>query len=148
MIDGGVQRSLGAVTPWLSPGPAWAWRSASAVWAARRWLGLGLVASSLVACGGQSVVVVTVVRPARPVWCPTVFHAQTSRMSASNTRLTGSFDTRQLLGQSEASAVMAARKHGCSLRVVNQGGALTTDGRPDRIDVDINHRIVTATGVG
>jgi hypothetical protein len=43
---------------------------------------------------------------------------------------------------------MAARKHGCSLRVVNQGGVLTADGRPDRIDVDINHRIVTATGVG
>jgi hypothetical protein len=69
-------------------------------------------------------------------------------MSASNRRVAGSFDTRVLLGHSEASAAVAARKHGCSVRVVNQGGVLTADGRPDRIDVDVNHGIVTATGVG
>ena len=69
-------------------------------------------------------------------------------MSASNRRVTGSFDTRVLLGHSEGSAVVAGRTHECSVRVVNQRGVLTADGRPDRIDVDVNHGIVTATGVG
>lgn len=69
-------------------------------------------------------------------------------MSASNRRVRGSFDTRVLLGHSEGSAGVAARKHGCSVRVVNQRAVLTTDGRPDRIDIDVNHGIVTATGGG
>lgn len=129
---------------WLSSCTA----RASAARAARRSLWLGMAAVLLVACGSQTVAVVTVTRPTRPVWCPTIFHAQTSGMSTSNRRVTASFDTRALLGHSEASAAVAARKHGCSMRVVNQGGVLTADGRPDRIDVDVNHGIVTATGVG
>ena len=82
------------------------------------------------------------------MWCPTIFHAQTSGISSPNKRLTGSFDTRVLLGHAEADAAVQARRHGCSLRVVNQGGFLTTDGRPNRIDIDVNHGIIAATGVG
>ena len=116
--------------------------------AARKCLGVGVLALSLTACGSQSLKIVTVTRPTRPVWCPTIFHAQTSGMSSPNKQVTGSFDTRALLGQTEAHAAVAAHKHACSLRVVNQGGALTADGRPDRIDIDVNHGIITATGVG
>ena len=64
-------------------------------------------------------------------------------MSTPNPRVLGSFDTRVLLGRPNAAAANVAHQHGCSLRVVNQGGFLTADGRPDRIDVDINHVIVT-----
>lgn len=103
---------------------------------------------SLAACGSHSLAVVTVIRPTRPVWCPTIFHAQTSGMSSPNKRLTGSFDTRVLLGHAATDAAGPARRHGCSLRVVNQGGVLTADGRPNRIDIDVNHGIITATGVG
>lgn len=92
--------------------------------------------------------VVTVTRPTQAVWCPTIFHAQTIGMSHPNARVPGSFDTRALLGQSEANAVAQARRHGCSWRVVNHGGVLTADGNPKRIDADVNHGIVTAVGVG
>jgi hypothetical protein len=123
-------------------------RGSSVASAARRCFWLGVLGVSAAACGGQSVAVVTVTRPVQAVWCPTVFHAQTSGMSTPNPRVPGSFDTRVLLGRPKAAAANVAHQHGCLLRVVNQGGVLTTDGRPDRIDVDINHGIVTATGVG
>jgi hypothetical protein len=113
---------------------------------ARRYTWLGVLA--LAACGGQSVAVVTVNRPTQPVWCPTIFHAQTIGLSHPNKRVAGSFDTRVLLGRTEADAAAEARRHGCSWRVVNQGGLLTADGRPNRIDVDVSHGIVTAVGVG
>ena len=116
--------------------------------ASRKCLSLGALALTLAACGGRSLVVVTVTRPTEAVWCPTVFHAQTSGMSHPNARVAGSFDTRTLLGRSEAAAAAAARRHGCSWRVVNQGGLLTADGNPKRIDADISHGIVTAIGVG
>jgi hypothetical protein len=86
-------------------------------------------------------------RPNRPVWCPTVFHAQTARMSTPNRRVAGSFDVRSLLGQSETKAAIEAQRHGCAWRVVNQGGLFTTDGRPNRVDANVIDGIVTAVGV-
>lgn len=88
-----------------------------------------------------------VTRPSRPVWCPTVFHAQTARMSQPNHRVAGSFDTRGLLGQKATKAIIEARRHGCSWRVVNDGGLLAADGRPNRIDADVIDGVVTAVGV-
>lgn len=97
--------------------------------------------------GGQPATVATVTRPARPVWCPTVFHAQTAGLSKPNHRVTGSFDTRTLLGRGAPDAAVIARQHGCSWRVVNQGAVLTADGRPDRVDADVINGRVTAVGV-
>jgi hypothetical protein len=91
---------------------------------------------------------VTVTRPTEAVWCPTVYHAQTIGLSHPNQRVAGSFDTRLLLGRTKAAATSVAHPHGCLLRVVSQGGLLTADGRPNRIDVDINDGIVSAIGVG
>jgi hypothetical protein len=109
---------------------------------------LGVLALLLAACGGQSVAVVTVTRATQPVWCPTIFHAQTIGLSHPNKRVAGSFDTRVLLGRAEADAAAEARKRGCSWRVVNQGKALLANGDPKRIDADVSHGIVTAVGVG
>jgi len=128
----------------LVPSAACAWIANTA----RRCLLIGLAAASVAACGGQSLAVVVVTRPARPVWCPTIFHGQTSGMSSPNPRVARSFDTRVLLGHTQIAAASVARSHGCSLRVVNQGGVETADGRPTRIDIDVNHGIITATGVG
>lgn len=86
-------------------------------------------------------------RPDRPIWCPAVFHAQTAGMSKPNRHVSGSFDTRTLLGRSASNAEAIARQHGCSWRVVNQGGALTADGRANRVDADIINGKVTAVGV-
>lgn len=88
-----------------------------------------------------------VTRANRPVWCPTVFHAQTARMSTPNRRVAGSFDVRGLLGKSETNAAIEAQRHGCAWRVVNQGGLLTDDGRPNRVDANVIDGIVTAVGV-
>ncbi len=100
-----------------------------------------------VAGGGQPATIANVTRPARPVWCPTVFHAQTAGLSKPNHRVTGSFDTRTLLGRGASDAAVTARQHGCSWRVVNQGAVLTADGRPDRVDADVINGRVTAVGV-
>jgi hypothetical protein len=120
----------------------------SAAATARRCTWLGAVALSVAACGRQSIAVVTVNRPTKPVWCPTIFHAQTIGLSHPNKRVAGSFDTRVLLGHTEANAAAEARQHGCSWRVINRGGLLTADGRPNRIDADVSRGIVTAVGVG
>lgn len=111
-----------------------------------RWVAAAAVA--LAGCGGTSTVIVTVTRPTQPVWCPTIFHAQTIGMSHPNQRVAGSFDTRLLLRRTEAHAAAEASQHGCLWRVVNQGGLMTADGRPNRIDADVSHGIVTAIGVG
>jgi hypothetical protein len=55
-----------------------------------------------------------------------------------------------LLGQPEAKAAAEARRHGCAWRVINLDDKhliITADGRPNRVDADMNHGIVTAVGV-
>lgn len=96
--DEALQRASGPFGCRASAGPS----------ASRTLLWLGALALTLAACGGQSVVVVTVTRPTEAVWYPTVFHAQTIGPFHTNQRVAGSFDTRTLLGRSVAVAAATA----------------------------------------
>jgi hypothetical protein len=87
-------------------------------------------------------------RPTAAVWCPTSKIAP--RQSGPNSPASHSFDARTLLGQSEGSAALTARKVSCLWRVIERDGrpfALTADAKPDRIDVAISHGTVTSVGV-
>lgn len=96
---------------------------------------------------GHTTTAAKLTQPDRPIWCPTVFHAQTAGLSKANHHVPGSFDTRTLLGRSASAAEAIARQHGCSWRVVNHGAVLTADARANRVDVDVTNGKVTAVGV-
>jgi hypothetical protein len=79
---------------------------------------------------------VRISRPGAPVWCP-----------RTGTVPPGSFDVRRVLGLPESDAAMSIARHGCKSRVVARDGqslAVTADFVPNRIDLTIQHDIVTA----
>ncbi|MFZ0091887.1 MAG: hypothetical protein WAL63_20460 [Solirubrobacteraceae bacterium] len=82
-----------------------------------------------------------------PIWCPSHgIHPASGR----TVREAASFDVRSLLDQREITARRIAAEHGCSLRVLNPEGRraiLTTDARPNRVDVRIEHGVVTLVQV-
>lgn len=104
-------------------------------------------------CGGHTTThsarsEVKAARPALPIWCPTRRIAPAQ--SEPNARAARSFDTRTLLGEPEARAAAAARREGCSWRVVARDGrslVVTADAVTDRVDATVNQGIVTAVGV-
>ena len=58
--------------------------------------------------------------------------------------------TGALLGLTVRKASHRAHEHGCLLRVAKRNGhglIITSDARTDRVNVAIDHGIVTATGV-
>lgn len=102
-----------------------------------------LVCLCVAGCGGQGHPNVVVAREAHPIWCPShgIYPA-----SGRTVREAESFDVRSLLGHREITAQRIAAEHGCSLRVLNPKGRraiLTADARPNRVDVRIEHGIVT-----
>jgi hypothetical protein len=65
--------------------------------------------------------------------------------------IAGSFDARIVLGMPESNAAMTIAKRGCRSRVVKRDGqslAVTADVRPDRVDLTVDHDMVTAARVG
>ena len=89
-----------------------------------------------------------IVRPARPVWCPT--NRSTLRQSEPNSRAAHSFDARTLLGDRAGQAAALVQRAGCLWRVIARDGrhfALTADIRLDRVDVSVDHGLVTSVGV-
>lgn len=119
----------------------------------RRNLWLLLLAAAVGGCGGSGAhhstsLPVKIIRPGRPVWCPTsrISPAQ----SKSNTRAPHSFDTRSILGMTETEAAAAVRRRGCKWRVVVRDDrplTVTSDARPQRVDASVTNGIVTAVGV-
>jgi len=91
-------------------------------------------------CGGQAGArppLLEIARPSEPVWCPP-------------NRGEG-FDVRRVLGLTESDAAMAIASHGCTTRVVVVDGRhlrVTSDLVRNRVDLRLNHDMVTAVGIG
>lgn len=84
------------------------------------------------------------------IWCPTSSRATESKQSKANWPRSRSFDTRTLLGSTQAQATARATRWHCSVRVIQQNGkkfALTADFRSNRVNVVISHNKVTSVGV-
>ncbi len=90
------------------------------------------------------------IRPPRPVWCPTSSRATNARENTPNSRRLGSFDTRVLLGLTQSRAIAVALQEGCAVRVIAHNGhhfALTDDFRTYRVDLVLRHGVITQVGV-
>jgi hypothetical protein len=112
----------------------------------------GSVCSSLVPVGpgAQSTALSGVIRPPRPVWCPTSSRATDARENTPNSRRLGSFDARVLLGLTQSQATAIAVHEGCTVRVIANNGhhfLLTADFGRDRIDLVVKHGVITDVGV-
>jgi hypothetical protein len=100
---------------------------------------VGLLAGSQAGCGGHTNrrPLLRISTPHTPLWCP---------IGDMN-----NFDARKLLGMPESDAAMTAARHGCRSRVVKVDGrpmAFTAEVRPDRVDLTVEHDIVTAVRIG
>ncbi len=106
---------------------------------------------SLAGCGGQQTQTSTsgavpmhIVRPARPIWCP--------KSVPGNSQLQRDrFDARALLGLPSNQAEAKAAQHHCRSRVVEINGhglIVTSDYDTRRVDLTLEHSIVTAVDVG
>lgn len=87
---------------------------------------------------------VRIVRPAKPVWCPEKLPSD-ARMQAER------FDARALLGLMRNRAGAKAAQHGCSSRVVKIDGRaliITSDLDTRRVDLTLEHHVVTAVDIG
>lgn len=103
-----------------------------------------VVVLAVAGCGGSSQSnrppLLKLSRPRAPVWCP-----------LTTTVPPGSFDARTVLGMPESDAAMSLARHGCRSRVVVVDGhprTITSDFVPNRIDLTIDHDVVTAIGRG
>ena len=105
-----------------------------------------LLAAGLTACGGSTPKPKLAFEP-QPVWCPSALSAFASNKPGTTRRMRGSFDARALLGKREAAARQISTRHGCGLRVINAGGALTADWTLRRVDVRVEHGVVTSVQV-
>jgi YD repeat-containing protein len=91
---------------------------------------------------------VKIVRPGRPVWCPT--GKISPARSEPNTPAPHSFDARAILAMTETDAPAAVRRRGCKWRVVARDGrdlTITRDANGQRVDATVANGIVTAIGV-
>lgn len=113
-------------------------------------VGLGVI---LAGCGGHAAAGRTTAGspPAGgAIWCPTSSRATESRQSKPNWPADKSFDTRTLLGLTQAQATARTARWQCSLRVIERNGKkfiLTADFRSNRINLVIAHNKVTSVGV-
>ncbi len=113
-----------------------------------------VVLVGITGCGGHAAShageQVHLIRPIRPVWCPTRHLTSGIEQSQPNARTAGSFDTRELLGEPEKTAASRAGHSGCSLRVISRDRhryILTADARLNRVDVDIDRGLMATVGV-
>jgi hypothetical protein len=89
-------------------------------------------------------------RRTKPVWCPAPRYEQVRRGDGRYDveRLPhGTFDARELLGETTRQAERLAKRNECSLRVVVRDGerlVTTQDLRPNRINVSVRRGYVTA----
>ena len=84
------------------------------------------------------------VRPAKPIWCPI-------NVPGNRKLQRGRFDARALLGLSRNQAEAKAARHQCESRVVKidgRGLILTADYDTRRVDLTLQHNVVTGVGVG
>jgi hypothetical protein len=109
-----------------------------------------LSAAALLAlgCGGGSPRV-HLVRAAKPAWCPSVANMPSLMQHRGRLRDArhGDFDARRLVGLRLADAERLAKAHDCVVRTTRNGHnafALTMDLEFDRIDVEVDHGIVTS----
>jgi hypothetical protein len=102
-------------------------------------------------CGGQhkqtsnhGVISAHIIRPAAPIWCP-INVPGNARLQRNR------FDARALLRRSQDQAQATAARHGCTSRVVRIDGhqlVVTADYNTRRVDLTIQHGIITAVNVG
>jgi hypothetical protein len=113
-------------------------------------LGLAVI---LAGCGGHAATGRTTAGspPAGgAIWCPTSSRATESKQSKPNWPRGQSFDTRTMLGLTEAQATARAARWECSLRVIERNGKkflLTADFGSNRVNVVIASDRVTSVGV-
>lgn len=105
-------------------------------------VGVLAMAGAVTGCGGEDESAADVTRPADPVYCP----------SAVDDMAAGTFDARDVLGQSLGDAERTAKDHDCMVRVVAEDGEdlpQTMDLRIERINVEVRDGVVVALrGVG
>lgn len=112
---------------------------------------LGVLLLAFAGCGGQETQISSprvssahITRPAIPIWCP-INVPGNARLQRNR------FDARTLLGGSQAQAQAAAATHSCTSRVVKINGhqqIVTADYNTRRVDLTLQHGIVTAVGLG
>lgn len=106
---------------------------------------------ALAGCGGQhkqtsnpGVIWAHIIRPAAPIWCP-INVPGNARLQRNR------LDARTLLRRSQDQAQATAARHGCTSRVVKIDGhqlVVTADYNTRRVDLTIQHGIITAVNVG